>query len=561
MMNYSRLNRSTKIFLFVFPFFYLAVGFYFRQVLGNPSLRSMDPDFVYFMSGLTLSDGSLKVGHIDHPGTPLQLLIALIFKITYLFRGDAHNYIEDVFLHPDLYLSIVNLVITSLTAGLLLYAGHMIYKTTRSVFYALLFQTAPFLPMIWYDLIGRVTPELLLPFPVILLTLLVVKNYFAKDETTNRDLFLFALVSAFGLSIKLTFLPFLLIPFIIINSWKKRILFSGASLIGFFIFAFPVTLQIERFWGWTKNLFLHSGQYGGGEANIVDFQLLQANLSQLYNNEKYYFVILLGLIVLTLVYSLLSRHKSERKILGIAVAVTLTIVIQFLMVGKHYAHHYFIPALMLLPLVIFIITEIIKKMWPVQVLTILINLSLFLFFLWSIQNNRNWLAVKTQAIGTDIENKVATWHFGSTLDTRNNYLIITSQGYGSPFIEYTLTYSHIWAYYTKRMEYAPLLDKLYPHTFNYFTWDNTLKSWAEKFDAKKIIDSGKMVYLYIERDDEELYDKTLAKLAEESETVFSAEGELLFRNEVTTEVIYLLNIQQADTAEGVSPVDFRSAGE
>ena len=175
------LTPLQKALLFIFPLLYLVAGSYFRNLLGNLSLRSCDPEYIYFMSGLTLSDGAIKLGHIDNPGTPLQILVALVFKLTYFFRSPTIPYVEDVLLHPDLYLSITSLFISSITAGLLFYAGYKVFQYTRSVFYALIVQTTPFLPVIWYDLIGRVAPELLMPFPVILLTVFLIKIYFQKD--------------------------------------------------------------------------------------------------------------------------------------------------------------------------------------------------------------------------------------------------------------------------------------------------------------------------------------------------------------------------------------------
>ena len=156
---------------------------------------------------------------------------------------------EDVFLHPDLYLSSANLFITVITTALLVYAGYKTFHITKSVFYAVLVQTAPFLPVIWYDLIGRITPELMMPFPIILLTLLVIQIYYAENSVSYKTVILLALVSAFGLSLKLTYVLLWMIPFFVIDTWRKRFFFAGLSFILFFLLAMPVTLQLNVFWG------------------------------------------------------------------------------------------------------------------------------------------------------------------------------------------------------------------------------------------------------------------------------------------------------------------------
>jgi len=543
--QYLNLDQISKALLFIIPLLYFIAGSYFRNLLGNLSLRSCDPEYIYFMSGLTLSDGNLKLGHFDNPGTPLQILVALVFKLTYFFRSTTVPYVEDVLLHPDLYLAVTSLFIVVITAVLLFYAGYKVYQSTKSVFYALIVQTAPFLPVIWYDLIGRVAPELMMPFPLVLLTVLIITLYFKNEITTYKQVILFSLISAFGLSIKLTFLPLWFIPFMIIDGWKKKFAFIGLSFLFFFLIAFPMTLQFGFFWSWVKTLFMHSGQYGGGESNIIDFASLGTNLRELFGYEKRYFYVFFSLIAVFTGYIIYFRKKADKRIVLLTIAVIVTILLQLLMVGKHYAHRYFIPVLMLSPLMVFIIAETIKKFYPKKITTILINIAIVVLLIWNVQFNRQWLPAKTQAMGSDIENRMPTWHIAQTLE-KDSYKIIASQNYGCPFIEYTLIYSTVWASHKKQVEYAPLLDKLYPYTYNYFTWDNTLKFWGEKFNAQKMMDSGKKIYLYLEFNDEELYNKTINKLTEENGAAFTVERELIYTNEITREIIYMLHFSSSE---------------
>jgi len=546
-MQLEQLNVhfSKKLLLVIFPLLYFIAGSYFRNLLGNLSLRSCDPEYIYFMSGLTLSDGEIKLGHFDNPGTPLQILIAIVFKITYFFRSTPLAFVEDVLLHPDLYLSITSLFIAAITSGLLFYAGYKVYQSTKSVFYAVLVQTAPFLPVIWYDLIGRVAPELMMPFPVILITVYIITIYFQNEPFTTKSVLLLAFFSAFGLAIKLTFLPLWFIPFLFIEDWKKRFLFMGSAFLMFFIIAFPMTLQFNFFWGWVKNLFMHSGTYGAGDTNIIDFVSLKANLRELFGYEKRYFYVYFALVGVFAGYVLYFRKKAEKRIILLSIAVIITIAAQLLMVGKHYAHRYFIPVLMLSPLMVFIIAELIKKFYPKKITTYLINIGIVALLIWIVQFNRQWLPIKTQAMGNDIEQRLPTWHFAQTLE-KESYKIITSQNYGSPFIEYTLFYSQVWANHKKREEYQPILNRLYPHSYSYFTWSDEMKYWGQKMNADSIMNSGLKTYLYLERDEQSLFDKTIEKIHKEDTTRFKIESRLLYRNPATTEIIYQLNFNHAE---------------
>ena len=534
-------DKIQKALLLIIPLLYFIAGSYFRNLLGNLSLRSCDPEYIYFMSGLTLSDGNFKLGHFDNPGTPLQILVALAFKLIYFFRSTPVPYVEDVLLHSDLYLSVTSLFIVILTASLLFYAGYKIFQSTKSVFYALIVQTAPFLPVIWYDLVGRVAPELMMPFPVVLITVVLISVYFQDKPFTYNSVVLLAFLSAFGLSIKLTFLPLWIIPFVVVEGWKKKLTFVVSAILLFFIIAFPMTLQFGFFWGWVKNLFMHSGQYGGGESNIIDFASLGTNLKELYGYEKRYFYVFFSLIAVLAAYLFFFRKKAEKRITLFAAAVIIAVSLQIIMVGKHYAHRYFIPVLMLSPLMIFIIAELIKKFYPKKITSTIINIAIVALLLWNVQFNKQWLPIKTEAMGTDISNRIQTWHVAQSLE-KDSYKIIASQNYGCPFIEYTLMYSTVWASHKKQEEYKPILARLYPDAYNFFTWDNSMRYWGEKFNAQKAAGSGKKIYLYLERNEEELYNRTISKLQEENGAPFAAEKTLVYENPATKEVIYQLNL-------------------
>ena len=268
----------------------------------------------------------------------------------------------------------------------------------------------------------------------------------------------------------------------VIVGCKKKLLFVGAAFLMFFIIAFPLLLHFNFLWGWVKSLFMHSGTYGAGDSNIIDLVSLRTNIKELFGYEKRFFYVYFTLFGTLLGFLIYFRKKAEKRTVLLALGVIFTIALQILMVGKHYAHRYFIPVLMLSPLMVFIVAEMVKKFYPKRITAILINVAIVGLLIWSVQFNRVWLPIKTEAMGTDIENRLPTWHFAQTLE-KNSYKIITSQNYGCPFIEYTLFYSQVWANQKKREEYQPILNKLYPNSFSYFTWSDEMKYWGEKFSA------------------------------------------------------------------------------
>jgi len=537
----ASLTDWQKLLIYLVPVIYFITGAYFKTLLGNYSLRCFDPEYIYFMSGLTISDGVIKVGHIDNPGTPLQLFVALVFKIVYFIRSSRAPYLDDVLTHPDLYLSVVNLTITLFSSLVLFVVGKLVFKYTKNILMGMVVQTAPFLPLIWYDLIGRIVPELMMLFPVVLITLIIIKIHTDnRPEISLKNVIFLAILAGFGLSIKLSFIPIWIIPFVVIPKWKNKLIFTGSAILSFFIIAYPVTLQMGNFWGWIKNLVTHSGNYGSGEANFIDLAFFKANIKEIYNLEKHFFVILLALAVCLIGYVIYHRKKSNTTLVLASLALLAAAVFQLFMVGKHFAHRYFIPILMFSPLIVYLIAQMVQSVTKKLKVNIVVYVLLFGYLLWSFNYNQKWFQHKTIAMEEDMTRRGATWHFAQTLE-KDSYKIITSQNYGCPFIEYTLFYSQVWANYEKRVEYNDVLGRLYPTAYSYFTFSDEMKYWKQKLNTDSIVASGKKTYLYIENDQQELFDKTLAKIHAEDTTNFTIQSQLLYRNPETTEVIYKLD--------------------
>lgn len=531
---------------------YMVIGAYFRILLGDLSLRSIDPDYVYFSNGLGVALGSFDTGNIFHPGSPLQYFIAIIFRIVYFLRSPGIPFVEDIFINPDLYLSTVSISITGLVTLFLFVAGVLVFRITNSILYGVLIQTTSFLPIIWYDLIGRVAPEVFQAFPVIILNLLIIKYYWEnKQDYSVKDIFYFVLIVAFGLSTKITFLPLVIIPLFIIDIWKKKALFLVLTLFVFLLISISVLLKLESFWNWIKNIFVHSGDYGVGESNFIDFELLKSNFLYFVNLENWYFKVVLLSFITLLSYIVIQRKKAERRIVIYSSAVILTIAFHLILVCKHFAHRNFIPSLLLLPLVVFFTIEILKKLGNNKFYNLLVQLILIAFLMITVKNQFNWLPVKSNALGTEYGARKETFYFASTLD-KNSIKIIASQSYGSPFKEYAIMYSTVWSERNLQERYKEILHKIYPDNYQFFTFDSTMKYWGDKFNTKKIIESGKMVYLYLDRNDEDVYSRTINKLIEENGAPFEVERELIYLNNVTNEIIYRLSFNGNISVENMN---------
>lgn len=529
--------------LLLIPLFYLAAGLYFRLILDDPSLRSVDPDYVYFCTGLNMAEGHFKVAHIDHPGTPLQVITALVFRLVWWFRGEGGGFTGDVLQNPDLYLKMVNLAINLILFGALLWAGKAVYRKTRSVAMAMVIQTIPLLPFILYEIIGRISPEQILALPIIALTVfLIAKSQAGRESFTTRDVLILALITGFGLSIKLTLLPLLLFPLVIVPGWKKKSAALALSILFFLLLAFPATLQLERFWHWIRDLFLYSGQYGSGEKNVVDLTQLRQNFAQMVGLQPHFTVV----FVLTAAASLfgLFRYRRSDPLKYDQALMTATVLaavlLHALMAGKQYAPRYIMPAMMYGPLLIFFLCEFISGHLPMKAVRGALTLAMAVFLFWLTTTQAGVIRYTSEAFQAQIKARKMTREHAATLEPASLRIIATGD-YGSPFPEYALQFFTAWAPQSLKSHYHEHLSRLYPGTTLYNPLDGQLVTWGEPFDPAVFITSGKQVYLYLEKNNGELYDRTLAKLSE-NKAPFSVEKELLFENPVNGEAIYRLRI-------------------
>lgn len=559
-LKQDRINNKLNFLILFVPLFYLFTSLYFRLILGNPSLRSIDPDFVYFMTGLNISEGFLKVIHIDHPGTPLQYLVALIFKLTFWLRGQSSPFYEDVLSHPDLYLSIVNVSINLILAIALFASGMFVFRKTGSVIYAMLIQNIPLISVIWYELIGRVTPELIIPLPMIALTMFFIGYVSSNNENfSKKELVMLSLIMAFGLSVKLTLIPLWVIPLIVVRGWRQKTAVIAMSVLFFLIIAFPVTLQLEKFWNWSKDLFIHSGQYGSGEVNFIDIPKLKENVLQIIRLQKY-FTIVTGVMIFVAVYSFLRLRKTKnpglRKKVTIAFAVLFAIGLQVIMAGKHYESRYFLPALMFGPLLIYLFAEISKEFFPSLYVRFGLMTAIAIFIIWNFKQQIGTINYTSEAFENQVNARQQTKNIIETFEAES-IKIIVSQDYGCPMIEYALHFTTVWSDHDIKPKYLEYLAKKYPNTYQYTTWDGKFIYWGESLDPQKIIDNEIPVYLYLEKNSEELYLKTIEKLSDYGKG-FLIQKKLLFENPVNGEAV--LKLFYLESANDPETIDIISTG-
>ncbi|MBN2638279.1 MAG: hypothetical protein JXR65_04220 [Bacteroidales bacterium] len=531
----NRLTVFKRAMLFVLPAVYLLAGFYFRQIFGDLSLRSVDPDYMHLISGLSVSFGKFSQANIDHPASVLHLLLALVFRLVYFFRPHTLSYFDDVISNSDLYLSVANLVITAIISFSLFWSGKMIEKISGNIVYALMIQLSPFLFPIWYDIFGRVYTELLFVVPVLMIVVLLFSEFYPGKDVFRNKTITYGISIGLGLSLKMIFFPFFFLPFFVLKKRSEYLKYLLSVLVSFSILSVPVLVQFNRFFGWMKSIFLHSGSYESGAQTIINTTLFTANFQRLFSAYPLV-VITIGVLVVALLAQLI-RKRGTRLMMSIDLGVLVVLGLFTFLLSKNFGERYFIPVWLMFPFLLILLLKnievFIKKTWVKSLILILL--------LWIMGTRLVQTIPYMRLVSVNVESQMeARKQTRAVLRTlpANRYKIIVSQDYGSPLQEYAVMYGFCMAG-RNGVDYRSDLSKLYPDTYQYFTWDNTLKYWGAPFDPEKIIKSGKSVYLYLEKNTEELYNRTIHKLFEDFPG-YSVQRELIFENQVNHEAVYQL---------------------
>lgn len=192
-----------------------------------------DPDYVYLLNSLNIARLKLP-GHIDHPGTPVQVIGAFTLRATHFFSGKG-KIVDDVLARPEFYLHCIYAVFLGLNVVVVFLTGLLIWQASLRVELAMLFQVAPFLTIVPEQLL-KISTEPILVVSCVLFTALVGRVFIKEDLASQKDNYLlaFAFLSALGMATKITFFPLMLVPLVLLRRWADKLYFLilfGLSLL------------------------------------------------------------------------------------------------------------------------------------------------------------------------------------------------------------------------------------------------------------------------------------------------------------------------------------------
>lgn len=312
-----------------------------------------DPSYQYLFNGIGLVEGYVP-RHIDHPGTPLQILSGLVSYLSWLierFTGQTtFDFSAAVVADPEHYISIISALLLTMNVAAIFYLGVRIKNATQNATMAMVAQVG-------FATLNMITPRLsyLSPEALVIFSGVMAAAFLSdillfspsRNNMSARSAIAVGFFLALGVTSKITFLPLILLSVILPTAKARLICFSAIAIFGI-LFVLPIITELPAVTRWFSSIATHKGQYGEGESGFIDFAELPNRLWLLCREIGFIFVA--GTASILAILICVFRTESEnvrgmrRREIWVSVILLTTITAQLAMVLKHFGLHYILPS-------------------------------------------------------------------------------------------------------------------------------------------------------------------------------------------------------------------------
>lgn len=476
-------NKLTYLPLIILPVILFVLALYIRDLRGEYYLYSgYDGVYGYLLSSLNIAQ--LKSpGFAQHPGIVTQIIIATVIKLSHLFWGKDPNMVLDTFNRPEFYLAQINFTFIYLTIFALFVLGIVSYKKIGNIFAAFFIQLTPFISILIIYLITQNAVECTTMIFILLLLSLSISYMYEKAMTKKKNvvyIISFGIICGLALASKISILPILIIPFLLIKNFLPKGLFVLISFSVFSILFISLSPDTSYFLAFLFKSIGNSGYYGTGSEDIIDTAQIIPTLNLIINQFLLFFIIYL-IMIITLLLQFIPKFKNKIKtnkfsnvLIGIVIIQSAYIMLLF----KIPLDFYLMPALMFSVFGLYAVNSILSDLFPqIFVKSKYLYLYILFFFITVLNFNsfRNYIA-------SNILRKSESHKIVKYLQDNYSHAVIISTDFTSSMP--TALYEGLGYSGSQRKYYHSILKKKYPK-YIYF------ELWAKKF--KYISDNSDLI--------------------------------------------------------------------
>ncbi len=347
------------LLLLLLPALALVAAEHHRAARGSfYSGPNQDPAYSYLLGSLQVARyGSTAFYH--HPGLPGQALGTAVLVAGHRLAGEQDDLIRDVLTRPEQYLRAMQLTTLAAVVAALAAAGFLVRRRGDTAA-ALLLQISPFLGATGLISLSQVGPEAILVFATVALSV-AVWHCAADAPSDERVLAVaFGALAALAFTTRISALPFVLVPPLLLRTWRGRAFFAGTAGAGCALALILIAEYWRFFVGWVLFLGERTGPWGSKQRSLLEPGLYADGLAFIFRQHRAFFAVLALAVAVWLWHTLRTagptggeqtkrlpageQTKHVHRALGI---VLLTQVVQVLVVSKNPAARYLVPATVL----------------------------------------------------------------------------------------------------------------------------------------------------------------------------------------------------------------------
>lgn len=484
------MDSKSIIRISLFPALLIAWGCYIFYFFDPFFARTVDPEYPYLINGLNIAQARFNfIGHFDHPGTPFQVFNAIVIRLTHLFTGSG-NIAEDVFKRPEHYLKAISASLFVIQAALIGLVGFFSLKRKIPFGHTVILQASFLLSseLIW--LFVRATPDRFFMIVGLIFTLVYLAH---GHENRHPAKFAFwsGVTMALGFATKFNFLPALLLPLLFIQTNKNRAIYSVTGILSFFVFILPIINRFKEFRKFISGIISHDGLYGGGSSNVLNIQKMLDSLAEIIKLNPGLVILVLVLIVL-LVVAMFKKFRPQRKYAFFFAGYLLILIVQVVMVSKHFKNYYMAPSFVFFGFMLFTVAAFLSEILNSQKKAILLSSILpMLLVVFSFTKASSDYQIIVNRISQEKEIR----DFTVQNISRNDFWFVQPTWEGAPFQENALVYGI--SYCGHREEYLPQLVAASPNIVTYEYNNEQVKLWrCATISLDSVVSTGRNIHLY-----------------------------------------------------------------
>lgn len=321
------------------------VALWCYQVLLNPRpfyVHYFDPETIYFHGGTLMLNG-LQPTNVDNPGMPVYLLTAAVQKVFSFGPLDYEPF------RIWAYLLVIGLY------GLGMYLLARMLPLDLPVGFGFGLMLVYFIASESLEYMTVWSPDaLVFPFGVALLSSLF---WLSEDRNSDRRVFLAGAVLGTCVSLKFTFMSFLLAclasivlcsPLPVSRRVRQAVVAFIGSVFGFLLFTLPSISKVDHMFSRLWRFTTHEGSYGSGGFKVLSVDTFMKNAYQVLMSSKAWILVLL-IVVSLAIYTTITKSRSSDTGLALEAFLPflfmLALVIQFVAVFRidNANTHYLLP--------------------------------------------------------------------------------------------------------------------------------------------------------------------------------------------------------------------------